>query len=299
MTGMTVSRTREIVKNLSLPSYLDWQALLQLGAHDMTPIPKHRQIADELRGMINRGELSPGDQLPSEAELGARYKASRTTIRTALATLAHEGLIESEAGRGSFVRERKHFIYRPQEEFQPGPASPEMDYFMRTRTAEGRNPSQTIDAAIVKPPPEVAERLKMTTDELAVVRRRVRSLDGSPYYINDSYFPLDLVNGTEIMSPVDIVRGANRVLAEQGYEQVRTLDEIYVRMPTPDEVHRLHLGPGTPIAMHIVTGFTAKGRPVRVVINILPGDRHVIVWEQHKACICGSGDHIDGSDQLS
>lgn len=247
--------------------------------------PKHRQIADELRGQINRGELAPGAQLPSEAELGAEYGASRTTVRAALGTLTNEGLISSEAGRGSFVRQRRHLVYRPQEDFQPRPASPEMDAFMTARLGEGRVPSQTIDVAIVTPPHDVAERLKLAADALAVVRRRVRSLDGEPYFINDSYFPLDLASGTEIMNPTDIARGASTVLAERGYHQARALDEIYVRMPTPDEVHRLNLGPGTPVAMHVITGFTDDGQPVRVAVNILPGDRHAIVWERERPAV--------------
>ncbi len=88
------------------------------------------------------------------------------------------------------------------------------------------------------------------------------------------------MQNTEIMRPADIARGANEVLREAGYPQARTLDEIYVRMPTPDEVQRLELGPGTPIACHICTGLADDGTPVRVVVNILPGDRHVIVYER-------------------
>lgn len=249
----------------------------------MTVNPRHRQIADELRGSINRGERAPGSQLPSEADLGEQYGVSRTTVRSALATLTNEGLIASETGRGSFVRERRHLVYRPQEEFRPQPASPEMDRFMAARTAEGRTPSQTIDVAIVVPPPLVAERLRLGPGESAVVRRRVRNLDGEPYNTNDSYFPLRLVQGSEIMAPADIARGTGVVLTEMGYEQVRALDEVYVRMPTPDDVHRLALGPGTPVAVHVVTGYTRDGQPVRVVINILPGDRHVIAWERQRA----------------
>ncbi len=248
----------------------------------MAGLPKHRQIADDLRGRITRGELAPGAQLPSEAELGQEYNASRTTVRAALATLTNEGRIASEVGRGSFVRERRHLIYRPQEEFQPRPSSPEMDTFMAARAAEGRTPSQTIDVAIVTPPPVVAERLRLDDGAAAVVRRRVRSLDGEPYYINDSYYPLDLVSGSEIMSPADIARGASTVLTELGYNQVRALDEVYVRMPDPDEVHRLSLGPGTPVAVHVITGYTAAGQPVRVAVNVLPGDRQVIVWERER-----------------
>jgi hypothetical protein len=47
-------------------------------------------------------------------------------------------------------------------------------------------------------------------------------------------------------------------------------------------VQRLDLIPGTPVACHICTGLVADGEPVRVVINVLPGDRHVIVYERDR-----------------
>jgi GntR family transcriptional regulator len=53
-------------------------------------------------------------------------------------------------------------------------------------------------------------------------------------------------------------------------------------MPTPDEARRLDLGPGTPVAHHICTGTTTEDMPVRVELNILPSDRHVIVYERAK-----------------
>jgi hypothetical protein len=66
-----------------------------------------------------------------------------------------------------------------------------------------------------------------------VVRRRVRYLDGEPFYSNDSYFRLAVAQDTAILAPHDIARGANRVVAEAGHTQVRAVDEIFVRMPTP------------------------------------------------------------------
>ncbi|MEJ2863070.1 hypothetical protein [Actinomycetospora flava] len=41
------------------------------------------------------------------------------------------------------------------------------------------------------------------------------------------------MQGSEIMHPADIGRGANQVLAELGAEQTHAVDEIEVRMPTP------------------------------------------------------------------
>ncbi|GAA1423840.1 GntR family transcriptional regulator [Catellatospora coxensis] len=244
---------------------------------------KWQQIAADLRNQVTDGTLAPGAQLPTESELTSRYSVARATARQALTALVNEGLVVPQPPRGYFVKDRKPLYYRPQTEFRPRPLSPEMDIFLAEHSEAGREPRQTIDVAIVEPSSDVAKRLRLEPGELAVVRRRVRYLDGEPYNTNDSYFPLSLAQGTEIMMPHDIARGANQVLTENGAHQVRALDEIYVRMPTPDEATRLQLGPGTPVSCHICTGLTEDGRPVRVVINILPGDRHVIVFERDRA----------------
>ena len=66
--------------------------------------PSYRQIADELRARIGRGELRPGDVLPSEAELTAQYGVSRGTSRQAFLELQAAGLIDAVQGKGRFVK---------------------------------------------------------------------------------------------------------------------------------------------------------------------------------------------------
>lgn len=65
------------------------------------------QIADDLRRRIVGGEMSPGDEVPSEGELAQQWRSSRGPIRNALATLRNEGLIETRRGRPARVAERK------------------------------------------------------------------------------------------------------------------------------------------------------------------------------------------------
>jgi hypothetical protein len=56
------------------------------------------------------------------------------------------------------------------------------------------------------------------------------------------------------------------------------IDEIITRMPTPDEVARLGISTGTPVAEHIRTGYTATDKPVRVMISIIPGDTLILQY---------------------
>ncbi len=242
-------------------------------------MPAYRKIAEDIRARIKSGELAPGAQLPTQQELQEQYGVARMTARQAVAELVNEGLVTSQQGKGVIVRSRQHMIYRPQSEHEPR-ISQAMDRFTATLTNEGRQPSQSIDVAVVSAPVLVAQRLNIEPGSRVVVRKRVRSLDGEPFNINDTYYPYDLALSTEIMDPVDIPRGSNNVLEDQGYREVRAIDEFYVRMPEPEEIRRLQLRPGTPVACHLVTGYTATDQPVRCDVFVLPGDRHVILYER-------------------
>jgi len=70
------------------------------------PDPKYRVIADDLRRMIESGELAGGEQLPTEIELMEQYEASRNTIRDAIKLLSSRREVEARPGQGTFVVER-------------------------------------------------------------------------------------------------------------------------------------------------------------------------------------------------
>jgi DNA-binding FadR family transcriptional regulator len=65
---------------------------------------KYLRIAHELRRAIQLGGYEPGEPLPTEAALIARYHVSRTTIAKAMQLLIHEGLVITRHPRGRFVR---------------------------------------------------------------------------------------------------------------------------------------------------------------------------------------------------
>jgi DNA-binding GntR family transcriptional regulator len=67
-------------------------------------VPQYRRIAGDLRAQIESGELQPGDALPSESALMARYSVARNTARQALTELEGAGLVDSIQGKGRFVR---------------------------------------------------------------------------------------------------------------------------------------------------------------------------------------------------
>ena len=70
-------------------------------------IPMYKQIVNLLNEKIEKGELKPGDKLPSEAELMEAYSVSRITIRSAISELEEDGLVIRSRGKGTFIASKK------------------------------------------------------------------------------------------------------------------------------------------------------------------------------------------------
>ncbi|NYI05563.1 GntR family transcriptional regulator [Allostreptomyces psammosilenae] len=244
--------------------------------------PRYHRIADDLRGQIERGELKPGEQLPTEWVLTEQYSVSRNTVRLALRRLTEEQLIVAGQGRGSFVRKRLPravWDWSQLESRSKHTSDAKGDQWASIVAESGRQPRQEVTVSIRRPPAEVAQQLQLDPETaLTVVRERVRLVDNEPYALADSYFPEELVRGTPLMLPED-VSAPGGVLASVGLIQSHYQDEITVRMPTRAETERLSLPTATPVAVHQRTGYDSDGRPLRVMITILPGDRHVIRYD--------------------
>jgi GntR family transcriptional regulator of arabinose operon len=75
-----------------------------MDSHKNTPpdVPKYHQIKQHLKNLIRRGELAPGELIPSENTLAREFKFSRHTIRQAIGELENEGFVQRQQGRGTF-----------------------------------------------------------------------------------------------------------------------------------------------------------------------------------------------------
>jgi GntR family transcriptional regulator len=130
----------------------------------------YKQIADDLRRRIQRGDLAPGDDIPTESELASRWRTSRGPIRNALAELRNEGLIETARGRPARVVERK--------------AVQRVDLvvpFTRWARDMGAVPgAHTVEIALRRADAVQAQSLAVDVGTPVVDVLRLRSLDGRP-----------------------------------------------------------------------------------------------------------------------
>lgn len=126
--------------------------------------PKYHRIADTLRAEIQAGELKPGEQLPAETTLTARFGVALPTLRQALGILRAEGLVESRHGIGTFVKDARRRQRRSRNRY--GRARD--DQKLLTSHLEHR----IISAGRETVPPHIAEAMDIEPGTEVVVRRR-------------------------------------------------------------------------------------------------------------------------------
>ena len=241
---------------------------------------RYRQIADHLREAINAGEIAPGEQLPSERELMEQYDAARGTARQAISLLRSEGLIETEHGKGAFVRKRSAVRRVAHDRFlrrhrQAGNAA----YLAELETA-GRTPEvEILEVGQAAAPADAAQRLELDESAPVLVRRRRYLADGFPMELATSYVPWSIAEGTQMAEANTGPGGIYARIEERGHQLERFAEEVTARMPSPEEAKALRLMPGVPVIGVLRTAYDSEGTPVEVCDTVMAADRYVLTYE--------------------
>lgn len=150
---------------------------------------KYIEIADILRQRIKEGSYPPDSLLPNQTELVKEFRVSRMTIKNAINILMMEGLVISKRGSGT-----KILNHAFSEKDTPSASEYKgLSYQMKQqkRTLE----SQVILFEVTFPDQQIQEKLRIEAESPVYKFIRLRLLDGSPYVIEHSYMPVDLVSG--------------------------------------------------------------------------------------------------------
>jgi GntR family transcriptional repressor for pyruvate dehydrogenase complex len=139
----------------------------------------YQGIVSQIEGLLERGELKPGDQLPPERQLADQFQVSRASVREALRSLELLGIVETRAGGGTFVRQAQ-----PDDLARP----------LQSLITRGHTLTDVIDVrGLIEP--AVAERAaqNITKDELAELRQIIAAQErkvaaGEPYVEEDTRF---------------------------------------------------------------------------------------------------------------
>lgn len=143
--------------------------------------PLYQQIKSLILKRLQDGEWKPGDLIPSELDLAARFRVSQGTVRKAIDELAAENLLVRRQGKGTFVatHTEAHVQYR----------------FLRlhpdkgTHDSEGPAQRHILSCKRMRAPAEITALLGLRSGETLVEVTRVLSFHGEPAILEDLWLP--------------------------------------------------------------------------------------------------------------
>lgn len=213
---------------------------------------KYEEIAQDIYKDIANGKYEPGSQLALEKEMCAYYGVSRITIKRAVDELVKQGLVVKRRGSGTFVKGVQ------EEDVENVGMGGQFGGF--TNTYEGREVTSEVKRfEIVHPDKDIAEKLKISTDDFVYDIIRVRYLDGKPINIEYTNMPIDVIPGIK-----------HDVLLKSIYNYIeKTLNlqiqsahrAISADMPTETEKEYLQIEGVLPILQVAQIAFLSDGRP--------------------------------------
>ncbi|QNA93181.1 GntR family transcriptional regulator [Microbacterium sp. Se63.02b] len=207
------------------------------------------EVLGRLREQILDGTYPVGSGLPSEVELAALHGVSRRTIRTALAALGRQGLVESHRGSGWFVQ----------------PSQPQgfdrMRSFTQWARSRGRAPGGLVVARGTRTATmREARLLAVRTDAQVMTFTRVRTLDGRPVMVERStWAPWVLPHIADV---ADDIVSTTRVLADAGIVVSSGNHRIEAVPAGTEDARLLGVRRSSPLLQVRRETFATNGRPV-------------------------------------
>jgi DNA-binding GntR family transcriptional regulator len=248
--------------------------------------PKWRELADKLAERIRSGEYQPGQRLPHIRDLVEAGEGSKATVHAAYKALEAEGLVTSSRGHGTVVRpqtplKRLGTARYDKAKWRDG----DEVAFIADRVATGRTyrrNEQTQTVSRVVAPPAAAAAHGLTPGSEVYARARLVKEGDQPTHTLTSYYRPEHVEGTRLVDPTPGPAGRGggfRVLYDAGYEIDHMKEELFARMPTPEEVKQLQLPAGEPVVELHRTTYTADGTVVEFAIGVHAASRFAWVYD--------------------
>ena len=216
--------------------------------------PLYQQIKSLLVQGLQAGEWQPGQAIPSEMELAARFKVSQGTVRKAIDEMAAENVLVRRQGKGTFVatHAEQSTQYR----------------FLRLQADDGSAAPlsrRLLECKRMRAPAEVARLLQLKAGDTAVQVRRLLLAGSRPVVLDDLWLPGTLFKSLTA-ERLEGWRGPMYRLfeAEFSVHMVRAEEKIRAVAADHEEAQLLALSAGAPLLSVERLSFTYGDRPVEL-----------------------------------
>ncbi|MGE0348842.1 GntR family transcriptional regulator [Hydrogenophaga sp.] len=219
--------------------------------------PLYQQIKTLILRSLQAGEWKPGDMIPSEFDLAARFRVSQGTVRKAIDELATDNLLVRRQGKGTFVATHAevHTQYR----------------FLRllpdtgTLEDQGRAERRIVECRRLRAPAEVARQLGLRTGDAVLQVKRVLAFTGTPAIVEELWLPGGPFKGLTL----EALSGDNGPMyalfeTQFGVRMVRAQEKIKAVSADEDAAALLGVPPGYPLLSVERLAYTYNDEPMEL-----------------------------------
>ena len=226
--------------------------------------PLYQQIKLLITRSLEEGEWKPGEAIPAETDLSARYRVSQGTVRKAIDELATENLVVRRQGKGTFVATH---------------AEEQIQYrFLRLAPDDARPRGMErhfIDCKRMRAPAPIARALDLKGAEGAILVRRTLAQDDRPVVLDEIWLPAGMFKGLTAERLTDYIGPMYRLFeTEFGVSMIRAEEKIRAVAADASTAEVLSVPAGTPLLSVERLSFTYGDRPVELRRGLYRTDSH-------------------------
>jgi GntR family transcriptional regulator len=229
--------------------------------------PLYQQIKSLILQSLHAGDWKPGEPIPSEFELAARFRVSQGTVRKAIDELAAENLLMRRQGKGTFVatHAEQHVQYRF---LKLVPDSGDVQ-------SEGPAERQIVDCRRQRAAADVARALALRTGDAVLQVSRVLAYGGTPTILEELWLPGVAFKGLTA-ERLRAWRGPMYALFETefGVRMVRAEEKIRAVLPSAAQAALLAVAPATPLLSVERVAHTYHDTPMELRRALYRTDTH-------------------------
>ena len=250
------------IPTFSAPSFADDLA-------NATPAfsPLYQQIKGLILQSLQSGEWKPGEAIPSEMDLAARFRVSQGTVRKAIDELASGNLVVRRQGKGTFVatHAEQHVQFRFLK-LVPDSGTP---------GSEGPAQREIIDCRRLRASADIGRILGLRSGDSVLQARRVLSFAGTPTILEDIWLPAAPFKGLTAERLANY-HGPMYALFETEFNvrMVRAEEKIRAEPATDGRELLLKVAHGTPLLSVERIAYTYQDLPMELRRGYYRTDTH-------------------------
>ncbi len=230
--------------------------------------PNYRPLYDQIKVLLTQsligGEWRPGEMIPSEIDLAARYKVSQGTVRKAIDSLAGENILIRRQGKGTFVATHNEEGIKLR--------------FLRLTAVDGHKEAlqnELISCSKTKADNRLAKILELKAGAALIDVKRLLTFSGRPLiydHIIVPAAPFKGLNSTRIEENNGSMYGMYET--EYGIRMIRAEERLIAVAATGEVAKALNLKLGTPLLSIERVSYTYGDKPMEWRLGLCLTDDH-------------------------